>query len=50
MRRTTCPDSSGLVRLAVDEHPDGQHLSGVSGVRLPRPGRKKERARTESGQ
>ena len=37
MRRTTCPDNVGHVRLAVDGHPDGQHLSGVSGVRLPCP-------------
>ena len=39
MRRTTCPDNAGLVRLAETDQADGQHLSGVSAVRLPGPGK-----------
>ena len=26
MRRTTCPDNAGLVRLAETDQADGQHL------------------------
>ena len=47
MRRTTCPDNAGLVRLAETDQADGQHLSGVSAVRLPRPGRKERASREE---
>ena len=42
MRRTTCPDNAGLVLLAETDQADGQHLSGVSAVRLPRPGREEK--------
>jgi hypothetical protein len=45
MRRTTCPDNAGLVRLAETDQADGQHLSGVSAVRLPRPGREEKAGR-----
>ena len=42
MKRTTCPDNAGLVRLAETDQADGQHLYGVSAVRLPRPGREND--------
>ena len=47
MKRTTCPDNAGLVRLAETDQADGQHLSGVSAVRLSRPDRKEKAGREE---